>query len=471
MYLVKPNASNPYYRGRYTLGRNPREYEVSTRTKNREVARERLKRIVAEHEREDVGLIAPKAVREAQQRPVLDIFAEFIEDLRSQGLKNDYIRHVKNRFPKLVKACGWKHLADMTPKSIQDWRKANPKYRARTINHFYDAANRFRNWVKRTYDIPNPIEGVGKVKVSARYPDGPRAFSNEELTRLFVVAQNWRLLYRLLAFTGLRRQEARDLQWGDVVLDENPRLQLREDATKSERADTLPLPPELARDLAATRPCYWKPTDRVFREGVARNPKLKKDLQAAGIELVDRYGRPLGFHTFRRSYITMMHNLGVPPRAVMQLARHKNPNLTNWTYTDTTKLDLHSHVARLENSIIKGPDSAPPVRPDPNHPPKAAPESSPPLSPGPTGNPCLSVDTNGYDRESRKITSSAEAAVFEEDRPPLGTNGHAGPNGKLAEREGFEPPVDFRPHSISNAAHSATLSPLPVRQAHAAKAA
>jgi integrase len=425
MHLLKPNGKNPYYRGRFTLGHDPREYEVSLRTKDKEVAWERLKRQVGEREREDVGLLAPKAIRDAQSKPIGELHGEFLDDLRATGKKNDYVRQVKNRFRVLVRECGWKTWRDITTKSLLDWRKDHGHFSGRTLNHFYDSANVFLNWLESTYQLENPVKHIKKVSVGAKYPDGPRAFAEDELSRLVAASKKWQLLYRLLAYTGLRRQEAKDLLLCDVIFDENPRLQLRAAATKSKRPDVLPLPPDLARDLAASRRMNWKPSDRVFRRGVAQNPSLKRDLRAANIDLIDKYGRPLGFHTFRRTFITMLQKMGLPPRVVMQLARHKNPNLTNWTYTDTTKLDLHSHVARLEEST------------------KTVNHSSPGLSPPKTGNDGVLLSSNGHDGKFPNATTDSKTAHYEQLSPSLSGSVQYCPISQkknLAEREGFEPP-------------------------------
>ena len=105
------------------------------------------------------------------------------------------------------------------------------------------------------------MKRVENLDVPVRYPQGPRAFSEEELEKLFAIANSYRrLIYRFLAFTGLRRIEAQGLQWGDPHLDDTtPGLFLRAEATKARRADWLPILPALIAELEASRPVYWKP--------------------------------------------------------------------------------------------------------------------------------------------------------------------------------------------------------------------
>jgi hypothetical protein len=71
----------------------------------------------------------------------------------------------------------------------------------------------------------------------------------------------------------------------------------------------------------------------------------------------DDLGRPAAFHTFRRTFISVLQDAGVSQRIIMQLARHKSPPLTNWVYTDSTKLDLHGAVEKLGGILAVPPTS------------------------------------------------------------------------------------------------------------------
>lgn len=114
-------------------------------------------------------------------------------------------------------------MADVTTRSFLEWRNAQTEYQARTLNNYYDAARASFNWVDRTYEISHPLKRVENLSVPVKYPQGPRAFTEAELLALFCVAKpKRRFFYRLMAFTGLRRIEAKRLCWGDIHLDENP---------------------------------------------------------------------------------------------------------------------------------------------------------------------------------------------------------------------------------------------------------
>ncbi len=347
-YLIPPNAKHRSYRGRYRVGDDPKVHEVTLHTTVKEVAEKLLKEAYEDAQRESVGIIPAAFTRKAKRRPIPELFEEYLESVRKNGRTKDHVRVVKLRFLALAKGCRWSCMADVTMRSFVEWRDAQTAYEARTLNNYFDAARAFCNWVDRNYEISNPLKRVESLQIVAKYPDGPRAFSEDELEKLCSVAKPKRaLFYRFMAFTGLRRIEAKRLCWGDVRLDENPGLVLRAEATKARRAENLPLLSVLLAELEKARPDYWKANMLVFPRGVADVDTLRRDMVKAGIPLLDKEGRPAGIHTFRRTFIVLLHNRVTLPRVVKQLARHKSLRLTDWTYTDTTKLPLKEGIETL----------------------------------------------------------------------------------------------------------------------------
>ncbi len=347
-HLIPPNAKHRTYRGRYRVGDNPKVHEVTLHTTVKEVADKLLKEIHEDAQRESVGLIPAAFTRKAKRRPLAELFEEYLESVRKDGRTHDHVRVVKLRFLALAKGCRWTCMADVTMRSFIEWRDAQTKYQARTLNNYYEAARAFFNWVDRSYEIPNPLKRVQNLAVPVKYPQGPRAFTEVELLNLFGVAKpKRRFFYRLMSFTGLRRKEAKRLCWGDVHLDDKPGLFLRAEATKARRADWLPILTLLVPELRAARPENWQANMLVFPRGVADPDTLRRDMVKAGIPLLDKLGRPVGIHTFRRTFISQLQKAEVHPRVIMQLARHKSLRLTDITYTDTTLLPLTEGIESL----------------------------------------------------------------------------------------------------------------------------
>ncbi len=423
-FLIPPDAKHPVYRGRYRVGGTAKIREVTLETTVKEVAVKRLKEIHEDAEREAAGLIPAKSTRKAMQRPILELFEEFLKDVRKRERSHDYIEKMEIRIPAVAKGCRWKTPSDVTAKSFEDWWNSQTRYAVRSLNHYLTDTRTFLNWVERTYEIKNPLKRIQKLPVQFN-SNGPRAFSEDELTRLYAAAPRRRFFYRFMTFTGLRHKEARRLQWGDVRLDgENPGLFLRAEATKSRRPDWLPILALLVSELRSERPVWAKDTTPVFHRGVPTLASLGKDFAKAGISPKDEHGRKAGFHTFRRTFITLLQNARVPSRVIMQLARHKSLRLTDWTYTDATKLPLREAVetlARFASTPQNGLESHP---------------QPPPLKSGQNG---VLVSKAVQSEKSQSVILNSQPVEVEQGYPLLSLSVPNWPKLEMVGVVGFEP--------------------------------
>jgi len=116
---------------------------------------------------------------------------------------------------------------------------------------------------------------------------------------------------------------------------------------KSGREDTLPIRDDLLRELRAWRRESGdpKPTERVFGQvPVGLVVRLKRDLKAAGIPLVDDSGRTLDVHALRHTTATHLAKSGVGVGAreqarsndVSQAHPHQPGNQRDERYADQT---------------------------------------------------------------------------------------------------------------------------------------
>jgi integrase len=160
-----------------------------------------------------------------------------------------------------------------------------------------------------------------------------------------------RTIYLLVLWSGLRRSEVEKLQWGDLTLDsERPVIQLRASATKSRRADRLPIHSELQAALMRWREAVGKPAKDpkacVF-PGTPSMKAFKADLTQAGIAYEIAGKGVVDFHALRKTYSTLLAAAHVPQRIRQAAMRHADPRLTETTYMDEEVLPVFEHVSAL----------------------------------------------------------------------------------------------------------------------------
>jgi integrase len=327
--------------------------------------------------------------------PVGEHLEEFIGGLRSASRSPRYVLQVENRIQLVLDGLGIKYLHELDPVAVDrclvDLARKE-KLSGITRNEYITSIKSLTKWAvtyRRMKD--DPLAGLRVTERKAIDPAHPRrALSMDEIGRLLVAAEQRpirerrtirrgedkgkqlaeigerteahdrqkgrerRLVYLLAAWTGLRRNEIRQLTWGDVHVATVPaRITLRAKTTKSKRADALPVHPQLAEDLRAWRPANAGPTDLVFST-VPSMACLRADLALAGIADKDEAGRYVDFHSLRVSLSTMLAANRVSPRATQALMRHTDPRLTASVYTDEKLLPLAAELLSVPSIPTAG---------------------------------------------------------------------------------------------------------------------
>ncbi len=168
-----------------------------------------------------------------------------------------------------------------------------------------------------------------------------RAMTRAELAIVLGhIPEDWRLLFELLAHTGLRISEAIGLTWADTELGTTPRLLVRRQDCRGEigplksaksRRD-IPLSPGMVRRLKVARGPH-APTDRVFTspqgfpisDGNLRRRVLTPAVQAAGLPWVT-------FHTFRHTCASLLFEAGRDVKQVSEWLGHADAGFTLKVY-------------------------------------------------------------------------------------------------------------------------------------------
>ncbi len=219
-----------------------------------------------------------------------------------------------------------------------------------TINRRFNIIrNLFAHCVRWNLIEKNPTAQLSNLK-----PIGQKArliLSTEDVSKILGEAKPWVAdVLRFLLATGVRRNQAVNLRWSNLSLDDGyVRLDPAErHENKDRRPHVLPLPPDLITFLTRLRnkTKNRSPNGYVFVDD--RGRKIRGDrLTKEGRKLLSRVlGLESGsVHLFRHLAITRMLRAGIDLESVRALAQHANIR--------TTGQYLHSDPHHLKEEIAK----------------------------------------------------------------------------------------------------------------------
>ena len=210
----------------------------------------------------------------------------------------------------------------------------------------------FLNWTVDNDRLPeNPLRRLKKISLSGNERRKRRALTPDEVHRLLAVVGEYRPVFAMAVYTGLRRNELESLQWGDLCLDKGAAaVRPRASTTKNRKSEPLPILEPLAELLRSIRPAGASACGKVFPK-IPCMPRLMKYWELAGIPYRDEQGRVADFHSLRVTYGTEMLKNGAPARYVQEAMRHSSIELTTRIYTDTHQLPMASAIAKLPNYL------------------------------------------------------------------------------------------------------------------------
>ena len=341
------------------------------------------------------------AVRTEANAPIAEQVEQFILHLRSKQRVEYYVAQMERRISRVVAETGAKRLADlnagkveaalMRMKSARGFQTRAKPLSVATRNEYVTSLQTFTKWATKRRKVDfDPLASLEKAdELGSDRVHPRRALAAADLAKLLDAARDRpeyelrvvrtgghkgelranvrpgvlgraratgvarRMAYLLAIWTGLRRSELRQLQWGDVWLDvEVPYLQLRDEATKSRRADVLPLHAQVADELRAFRPAAAAATDPVLPE-VPMMAVMKRDLAHAGIAYGDRETGYADLHSMRTTLNTLLASHDVAPRTRQSQLRHGDPRLTEVTYFDKSRY-LEPHAKQLNRAAAIG---------------------------------------------------------------------------------------------------------------------
>ena len=336
------------YRGYYTLEMGGVRVWKALGTPDKAIAEKRIMEFALQAQREQEGFAAPRSMRETAAKTLPALVGEYEKELESRGVARKHLHDTITRMRRIFAETGWRTIRDVDPDSFVTWRatlKSSPK----TKKEYQISLNAFLNWLTGIGRLErNPLTKVDTVPTRGKQVRQYRAFTEEELARLFAVAGKRLLAYQTLLYTGQRKSEVRALVWSDLHLEsDKPYVLFRVDTMKDDEKRAVPLRRELAAQLLASRPKDFDPTQRVFWWCWPTYDILMGDLKRAGIERKDGRGRAVHFHSFRKTMQSLGVRFGINQRAAQEILGHSDANLTAQAYTDVASLQLHDEIAKL----------------------------------------------------------------------------------------------------------------------------
>ena len=325
------------------------------------VAKELLRTMLNRIERESVGMV--DRFVESASMPMRSVLAGYVRHMRRQRKAGRrHIDQVIGCVKWFIDEGGVHRLADFDEERIDHalGMIADKGRSPRTVNVYRARLYTLAEWALKVARIidRNPVTAIEPRDESTDTRKVRRSLSPDEAYRLLDVCDSRSLFYAVGLWAGLRVSEVRGLQWGDLVLDGNrPCLRLRAEATKSRRADELPLHPDLAEALAEVKPPFAQPADHVFKTTPILRT-FKRDLERAGIPIQDERGRSVDRHALRTTFISWLGQFGVDPRAQLALARHAPQGVTLRNYQDFGVFDLWAEIRKLPGMKREHPNTA-----------------------------------------------------------------------------------------------------------------
>jgi integrase len=337
------------YSGRYRRAGEKKITTVALDTPDKQTAKKKLRELICDMEREEIGIAVPKRMRVAAETPLIDHIKAYCADLAGRRRAAEYVATIDARQRKLLSDCGWKRVIDVTAESFQGWR-SKQNLGPKTLNEYLAAMSGLFAWLQKAGRVEeNPLKSCGRSETRGKERRKRRAFTPEELGAVVRVAGKYRLAILTAYYTGLRRGELEQLEWGDIQEGADTTFVApRASTTKNRESQPCYLPQWFARELAEARPQHASLGHRIFADGSMPSIwAFRTLLKRAGVPYKDAQGRQADFHALRRSMNTHLGQRGVDPQTRQEIMRHSDIALTLDVYTDKPMLPLAAAIEKL----------------------------------------------------------------------------------------------------------------------------
>lgn len=267
-------------------------------------------------------------------------FLESVEAAHGAGLTLKAYSASLSHFSAWAERSGVSTLRDVTRERAQSYSSAQcSSFSPKTARERIRVCRQFSKWCAGIYGLDdwNPFGMVRLPKLEKRR----KAFwTVEQVDRILDAAPSpsFRLFWALMAFAGLRHAEA--CAFGPESLTGDGRLHV---IGKGNKEAFLPVSGRLGCEISR----FGKLSAGMFRSPAflhgRSNAVLRKAVSEAG---VPRDGAATN-HRFRHSFASNLIRAGVNVKAVQQLMRHENVQITLDTYSHLLQDDLRAAADSL----------------------------------------------------------------------------------------------------------------------------
>lgn len=323
--------------------------------------------------------------------PIAAVLREWHGEMEAQRFKDR--KAYRNTVAALFESQGLGDLSDWSRAAVLAYLAAPKADGSPKAGHYRNNVlariRGFEAWLMNTGKLARDagvLAGINNDKAGGSTGEGNAAYTTEELRALIRVAgeakgktklaigERW-AVYLMLALTGLRPSELKQVQARDINLREAPfTLEVRPEVAKNGKRRFQPLSAEAVACLEAIGVAKLRPNADVFPIWPGAET-VKRDMARAGIDRKDTRGRTKQIYSARKWYCTRL-----PAEFKGKLLGHGGVTMR---YDDPDMGDMAAAVEQLPRLWMveeSGPSSLHPVSSDAKGPKVEAARSKPRVS-------------------------------------------------------------------------------------------
>ena len=282
----------------------------------------------------EAQFLAAKALEEFKHA-TLDItfergFSELMKDRQLRGYDKKTL-YMYNQAFMMLAALHKKLVTDIKPEDIaaifsEKCERLSPG--SFNVRHQYSSAI-FTYFVEREWIVRSPMKKVPKRKeIKNRFPF---FWTVEQINAILdnAPAPEFRITWALMAFAGLRKEEAANLNDSDI---HDGYIHL---IGKGNKMAKVPMSKRLRQELDR----FGRPLPHLL----SKASNVKSAARKAGIEFQGEATN----HRFRHSFASNLIRAGADIKSVQMLMRHENVEITLNTYSHLLGADLEKAVDKI----------------------------------------------------------------------------------------------------------------------------